>query len=172
MRIAIDVHRVDLRRGRCQSRLRVAVVPRLRARLLGPLREHLGDARARHLPVGSLVPGHVQCIAALLGGPIPVGHDAATVRRIFGLRPAPEFAVWLEERGIFRGQELAQLDSAPRERLLKGLEAAIGMTVVDPPKEELAKARAAAKGAWDTWLARTGADGKRGLELALKALGR
>ncbi|HMC65117.1 MAG TPA: ethanolamine ammonia-lyase subunit EutB [Gemmataceae bacterium] len=52
-------------------------------------------------------------------------HDAATVRRIFGLRPAPEFAVWLEERGIFRGQELAQLDSAPRERLLKGLEAAL-----------------------------------------------
>ena len=48
----------------------------------------------------------------------------------------------------------------------------LGMTVVDPPKDELAKARAAAKAAWDTWLQRTGADGKRGLELALKALGR
>ncbi len=48
----------------------------------------------------------------------------------------------------------------------------LGMTVVEPPNEELAKARALAKGAWDTWLARTGADGKRGLELALKALGR
>jgi TRAP-type C4-dicarboxylate transport system substrate-binding protein len=48
----------------------------------------------------------------------------------------------------------------------------LGMTVVDPPKEEIAKARAAAKGAWDTWLARTGPDGKRGFELALKALGR
>jgi hypothetical protein len=43
---------------------------------------------------------------------------------------------------------------------------------VDPPKEELAKARQIAKGAWDTWLSRTGADGKRGLEMALKALGR
>jgi len=48
----------------------------------------------------------------------------------------------------------------------------LGITIVDPPKEELAKARQAAKGAWDTWLTRTGADGKRGLEMALKALGR
>jgi TRAP-type C4-dicarboxylate transport system substrate-binding protein len=48
----------------------------------------------------------------------------------------------------------------------------LGMTVVDPPKEELDKARKAARAVWDTWLTRTGADGKRGLELALKALGR
>ena len=48
----------------------------------------------------------------------------------------------------------------------------LGITIVDPPKEELAKARQAAKAAWDTWLTRTGADGKRGLEMALKALGR
>ena len=48
----------------------------------------------------------------------------------------------------------------------------LGMTVIDPPKEELAKARTLAKGAWDTWLSRTGADGKRALDLALKALGR
>jgi TRAP-type C4-dicarboxylate transport system substrate-binding protein len=48
----------------------------------------------------------------------------------------------------------------------------LGITIVDPPKEELAKARQAAKGAWDTWITRTGADGKRGLEMALKALGR
>jgi TRAP-type transport system periplasmic protein len=48
----------------------------------------------------------------------------------------------------------------------------LGMTVVDPPKEEIEKARKVAKGAWDTWLQRTGADGKRGFDLALKALGR
>jgi len=48
----------------------------------------------------------------------------------------------------------------------------LGITIVDPPKEELAKARQAAKASWDTWLTRTGADGKRGLEMALKALGR
>ena len=46
------------------------------------------------------------------------------------------------------------------------------MTVIDPSKEEMEKARKAAKGAWDTWLTRTGADGKRGMDLALKALGR
>src|SRR5262249_18582156 len=33
-------------------------------------------------------------------------HDAATVRRIFGLRPAPEFLAWLQERGVFRDDEL------------------------------------------------------------------
>jgi TRAP-type C4-dicarboxylate transport system substrate-binding protein len=48
----------------------------------------------------------------------------------------------------------------------------LGMTVVDPPKVEIDKARTAAKAAWDIWQQRTGADGKRGLELALKALGR
>src|SRR5262249_13493885 len=34
-------------------------------------------------------------------------HDAAGVRQVFGLKPAPEFLAWLEERGIFRGGELA-----------------------------------------------------------------
>ena len=48
----------------------------------------------------------------------------------------------------------------------------IGMTIIDPPKEEIEKARKLAHGAWDIWLSRTGADGKRGFELALKALGR
>ena len=46
------------------------------------------------------------------------------------------------------------------------------MTVIEPSKEEMDKARKIAKGAWDIWLQRTGADGKRALELALKALGR
>ena len=48
----------------------------------------------------------------------------------------------------------------------------LGMTIVDPSAEEIAKARQIAKGAWDTWLSRTGPDGKRGFELAQKALGR
>lgn len=58
-------------------------------------------------------------------------------------------------------------DARVRKRLPE-----LGMTVVDPPKDELDKARNAARSVWDTWLTRTGADGKRGLELALKALGR
>ena len=27
-------------------------------------------------------------------------HDALAVRRLFGLRPAPEFAAWLEAQGL------------------------------------------------------------------------
>jgi TRAP-type transport system periplasmic protein len=60
---------------------------------------------------------------------------------------------------------------AAEERTRKRLPE-LGMTIVDPPKEEIARARTLARGAWDIWLQRTGADGKRGLELALKALGR
>src|SRR5437660_12522980 len=44
-------------------------------------------------------------------------HDAATVRQLFGLRPATEFLAWLEEHGIFRGGRLAA-DGPARDRLL------------------------------------------------------
>ena len=37
-------------------------------------------------------------------------HDAAAVRKIFGLKPAPEFAAWLEERGIFQDGELRAIE--------------------------------------------------------------
>jgi ethanolamine ammonia-lyase large subunit len=52
-------------------------------------------------------------------------HDAATVRKVFALRPAPEFAAWLEERGIFRGGELALTDGTGRQQLLERLEVAL-----------------------------------------------
>jgi len=48
----------------------------------------------------------------------------------------------------------------------------LGMTIVDPSRAEIDKARQASRAAWDSWLKRTGAEGKRALELALKALGR
>jgi ethanolamine ammonia-lyase large subunit len=48
-------------------------------------------------------------------------HDAAVVRKVFGLRPAPEFAAWLEERGILRGDELLPGDRGERQRLLQHL---------------------------------------------------
>jgi ethanolamine ammonia-lyase large subunit len=48
-------------------------------------------------------------------------HDAATVRRIFGLKPAPEFLAWLEEREIFHKGELALPSDPPRRRLLENL---------------------------------------------------
>ncbi|OWK46879.1 ethanolamine ammonia-lyase subunit EutB [Fimbriiglobus ruber] len=46
-------------------------------------------------------------------------HDAATVRELFGLSPAPEFARWLGERGIFRSGRLAP---GSRPALLAGLD--------------------------------------------------
>jgi ethanolamine ammonia-lyase large subunit len=52
-------------------------------------------------------------------------HDAAGVRKLFGLRPAPEFLRWLQERGIFRGTELAAADQAARQGLLRQLEACL-----------------------------------------------
>jgi ethanolamine ammonia-lyase large subunit len=46
-------------------------------------------------------------------------HDAAGVRAILGLRPAPEFLAWLEERGIFYAGRLVTADSPARQRLLQ-----------------------------------------------------
>jgi ethanolamine ammonia-lyase large subunit len=52
-------------------------------------------------------------------------HDAATVRRIFGLRPAPEFLAWLQERGVFRDDELFLPEETTRRRMLERMEAAL-----------------------------------------------
>ncbi|MNC99979.1 Ethanolamine ammonia-lyase heavy chain [compost metagenome] len=51
-------------------------------------------------------------------------HDAVGVRELFGLRPAPEFAKWLEERGITRNGRLASTDEAGPRQLL---DAAVGV---------------------------------------------
>jgi TRAP-type transport system periplasmic protein len=48
----------------------------------------------------------------------------------------------------------------------------LGMTVVNPSPSEIEQARKLSRAAWDIWLQRSGPDGKRGMELALKALGR
>ncbi len=45
-------------------------------------------------------------------------HDAAGVRQVLGLRPAPEFLGWLEERGIFREGRLVRGEEIGRARLL------------------------------------------------------
>ena len=64
-------------------------------------------------------------------------------------------------------EDAAAWDAKARQRC-----AELGMTVVDPTKDEIEKARKLARAGWDIWLTRTGADGKRGMDLALKALGR
>ena len=52
-------------------------------------------------------------------------HDALAVRRLFGLKPAPEFLQWLQEAGIYREAEPALLDAPARRQLMSGLEAAL-----------------------------------------------
>src|ERR1700692_622273 len=42
-------------------------------------------------------------------------HDALAVRKIFGLRPAPEFLAWLESAGIYRSGEPVALDAGKRQ---------------------------------------------------------
>src|SRR5271170_2740761 len=49
-------------------------------------------------------------------------HDALAVRKIFNLRPAPEFLEWLERTGIYRDGQPMALDTGSRQKLLRGLE--------------------------------------------------
>ncbi len=59
------------------------------------------------------------------------------------------------------------LDERARKRVVE-----LGMTIVDPSPEEIAKARQVSRAAWDVWLKRTGANGKNALDIASKTLGR
>jgi ethanolamine ammonia-lyase large subunit len=52
-------------------------------------------------------------------------HDALAVRRLFQLKPAPEFSAWLESRGIYRDGEPALLDATARRQLVQGLESSL-----------------------------------------------
>jgi ethanolamine ammonia-lyase large subunit len=52
-------------------------------------------------------------------------HDAASVRRLFNLRPAPEFLAWLESLGLFRDGHLLPDQSRGRRALESGLESAL-----------------------------------------------
>jgi ethanolamine ammonia-lyase large subunit len=52
-------------------------------------------------------------------------HDALAVRRLFHLRPAPEFLAWLQETGVYRDAEPALLDTAARRQLMQGLESSL-----------------------------------------------
>jgi ethanolamine ammonia-lyase large subunit len=53
-------------------------------------------------------------------------HDALAARKLFHLRPAPEFLTWLQSRGIFHDVEPALLDAPARRELMQGLEASLG----------------------------------------------
>ena len=45
-------------------------------------------------------------------------HDALAMRRIFHLRPAPEFLHWLESRGMYRDSQPAMLEGMLRRELM------------------------------------------------------
>ena len=46
-------------------------------------------------------------------------HDALAVRRLFGLKPAPEFAAWMEARGLPAGQNSLELDRGAKGHVLE-----------------------------------------------------
>jgi ethanolamine ammonia-lyase large subunit len=54
-------------------------------------------------------------------------HDAAGVRQLLGLQPAPEFLAWLEERGLFREGRMLPTDRAGRDRLLGRVEEVLAL---------------------------------------------
>ncbi len=53
-------------------------------------------------------------------------HDALAVRRLFNLRPAPEFLAWLHNMGIYKDGEPARIDASTRKQLAAGLDRAVG----------------------------------------------
>jgi ethanolamine ammonia-lyase large subunit len=53
-------------------------------------------------------------------------HDALAARKLFHLRPAPEFLAWLQRMGIFHENEPALLDAPARRELMQGLESSLG----------------------------------------------
>lgn len=52
-------------------------------------------------------------------------HDALAVRRIFKLRPAPEFLTWLGEMGIYRDADPVLLNPSARRQLMQGLKSSL-----------------------------------------------
>jgi ethanolamine ammonia-lyase large subunit len=55
-------------------------------------------------------------------------HDALAMRRLFKLRPAPEFLEWLQRMGIYQDGEPTLLDGHSRKQLMAGLEKAMGQS--------------------------------------------
>ena len=46
-------------------------------------------------------------------------HDALAVRKLFNLKPAPEFLAWLQEMQIFQGNEPVLTDGGARKQLIE-----------------------------------------------------
>ena len=55
-------------------------------------------------------------------------HDAALVRKLFNLRPAPEFEMWLNSNGVMQDGTLISSDSQFRAAILQQAQAALSST--------------------------------------------
>jgi ethanolamine ammonia-lyase large subunit len=53
-------------------------------------------------------------------------HDALAVRRMYKLRPAPEFLTWLQKMEIYHDDQPALVDRGARLRLMEGLASSLG----------------------------------------------
>lgn len=53
-------------------------------------------------------------------------HDALAARKLFSLKPAPEFLKWLNEMRIYDGDQPRSLSSDARKQLAAGLDALLG----------------------------------------------
>jgi ethanolamine ammonia-lyase large subunit len=58
-------------------------------------------------------------------------HDALAVRKLFNLRPAPEFLAWLQQMGIYRGLEPAARTEDLYRQFVGGIELALKGTSDD-----------------------------------------
>ena len=61
-------------------------------------------------------------------------HDALAVRRLFNLRPAPEFLAWLQRMGIYVGDGPAAQSGDLRRQFMGGMERALQGVAVHPGK--------------------------------------
>jgi ethanolamine ammonia-lyase large subunit len=52
-------------------------------------------------------------------------HDALAARKLFNLRPAPEFLDWLRENGIYRDTQPVPLEAPAKRQLMAGLESSL-----------------------------------------------
>jgi ethanolamine ammonia-lyase large subunit len=56
-------------------------------------------------------------------------HDALAARRLFNLRPAPEFLTWLQKMAIYRDHEPASLNAPAQRQLMEALESSLARTI-------------------------------------------
>jgi TRAP-type C4-dicarboxylate transport system substrate-binding protein len=96
----------------------------------------------------------------------------AVNQRAWGALPAELQQVVLDALREVRFEEREWADARAWEERARSRARELGMTVLDVAREEVEQARRLSRGVWDAWLARTGADGRRALDLALRALGR